>query len=169
MFLSLAGCSATASTTPVAGPAIAAALASTSSPGSLPLPTAQMNASVSWSWVFPSFSSCFAKHRWTVLHQPLDIAGQRSHSLKWQGLWCVALGEVEITGTAERPVCTVVNCVQLRLTQGGLLGLYGTSIVLTFQFLLRVQGFVQASLVAQYCLQDELRLDVFAYMTSLFV
>lgn len=48
-FLSLAGCSATASTTPAAGPAIAAAPASTSSRGSLPLLTAQTNASVSWS------------------------------------------------------------------------------------------------------------------------
>lgn len=60
----------------------------------------------------------------------------------------MALGEVKITGTTERTVCTVVNCVQWRLTQGGPLGLYRTLFLLMFQFLLHVQGFMQASLVA---------------------
>lgn len=41
--------------------------------------------------------------------------------------------------------------------------------LLAFQLLLGVQGFVLASLVAQFCLQDELGLDVFTYRTSLFV
>lgn len=80
--LSLAGCSVTASTTPAAGPAIAAALASTSSPGSLPLLTAPTSAAVSWSWLLPSFSS-FPKQRVTPCHQPLDVAVQQSLLLKW--------------------------------------------------------------------------------------
>lgn len=166
-FLSLAGCSATASTTPAAGPAIAAAPASTSSPGSPPLPTAQTNASVSRSWVFPSFSSCFAKHRLTTLLQPLDAGVRRSHSLEWWGLWCVALGEAEITGAARGRFAQWLMVLS-RGSQGGPLGLSGTLILLMFRFLLRVPGFVQASLVAQFCLQDELHLDVFTYRTSLF-
>lgn len=62
-----------------------------------------------------------------------------------------------------------VGDVQVRLAQGGLQGPCGIWAVLAFQLLLGVQGFVLASLVAQFCLQDELGLDVFTYRTSLFV
>lgn len=76
---------------------------------------------------------------------------------------------MEITDAAKTTLCTVVNCAQSGLAQGGPLVLCGTLMLLMFQFLLRVRAFVQASLVAQFCLQDELHLGVFTYRTSLFV
>lgn len=76
---------------------------------------------------------------------------------------------VEISDAAKTTHCTVVNCAQSGLAQGDPLVLCGPLMLLMFQFLLRVQGFVQASLVAQFCLQDELHLDVFTYRTYLLV
>lgn len=151
-----AGCSVTASTTPVVAPAIAAAPATTSSPGSLPLPTAPTSASVSAGWASPSFPSTALLWCRGAVHWAAG-AGAEWDWVNWRAV------------TRQRGLCTAGDGVQVRLTQEILRGPCGTLALLAFQFLLCVQGFVQASLIAQLCLQDELGLDVFTYRTSLFV
>ena len=150
MFLSPAGCSVTASTTPAVAPVTAAALASTNSRGNLPLPTVPTNASVSQAQVWPPSCQLFPR-------------AQADHTLT---LPCnEALGDVQLIGTAAAQLTRRL----ILFSRGSPSDPSRAMILITFRFLLRVQGFTQASPIAQFCLQDELRLGLFTYRTSLFV